>query len=216
MPKLFNARRCAIAVVIAALSLSAYGANERYAVVNTPHPVSDGCKVEVIEVFWYGCPDCGRLELPLQALMDRLPTRVEFRRMPAVNPRWEPHARAFFAADQIGQLDCYHSALSEAMQQQRRHLMDEDALVDFAAELGIDAEAFRRAYRSPEVEQRVHEAKQLTRRFGVDAVPALVVNRRYLTSLRLAGDQAALIETAHELIREELADQSIAGNQRRR
>jgi thiol:disulfide interchange protein DsbA len=149
--------------------------------------------------------------------MDEMPDEVAFRRMPAVAPRWEPHARAFYAAESLGQLECFHDALGSAMQVERRRLFSEDDLVGFAAEAGLDAEAFRKAYRSAEVEARVEQARALTQRFGIDAVPSLIINGKYRTSLHLAGDHKTMSDTAAQLIREELEVQTGLGtNQQRR
>jgi thiol:disulfide interchange protein DsbA len=179
-------------------------------------PSDSDAAPEVIEVFWYGCPDCGRLEPHLYKLMDAFPAEVRFNRMPAVNPRWVPQARAFYAADAIGQLDCFHPALTEAMQDERRLLMNEDALVDFAAEIGIDANAFRQAYHSDQVDQRIREATELYERFGIDAVPSLVINRRYLTNLHIAGTSQLMIDTTEALIEEALAQRQKTQQEKRR
>ena len=112
--------------------------------------------------------------------------------------------RAFYAAESLGQLECFHDALGNAMQVERRRLLTEDDLVGFAAEAGLDADAFRNAYRSPEVQTRVEQARALTQRFGIDGVPALIVNGKYRTSLRLAGDHRTMSDTAAQLIRDEL------------
>jgi thiol:disulfide interchange protein DsbA len=189
----------------------------KYAALKQPHPSEGGQPVEVIQVFWYGCPDCGNLDSHIERLMDELPDEVEFRRMPAVAPRWEPHARAFYAAESLGELDCFHEALGNAMQVERRRLFSEDDLVAFAEEAGLDAMAFRKAYRSPEVDSRVERARELTRRFGIDAVPSLIINGKYRTSLHLAGDHQTMSDTAEQLIREELGARVDSGtNQQRR
>jgi thiol:disulfide interchange protein DsbA len=148
--------------------------------------------------------------------MDEMEDDVAFRRMPAVAPRWEPHARAFYAAEAIGELECFHEAIGQAMQRERRTLFTENDLVDFAEEIGLDPEAFRNAYRSQAVDKRVLQAEALTKRFGIDAVPALVINGKYRTSLRLAGDHQTMSDTAERLLRDELSARDGSGTNRRR
>lgn len=189
----------------------------KYATLSPPHPSATGQPVEVIEVFWYGCPDCGGLEPHLSKLMDEMPDDVAFRRMPAVAPRWEPHARAFYAAEALGKLDCFHTALGKAMRVDRRRLLSEYDLVAFADEIGLDSAAFHKAYRSTEVDGRLEHARALTRRFGIDAVPSLIINGKYRTNLHLAGDHKAMSDTAAQLIQDELgARAGVRTNRRRR
>ncbi len=55
-------------------------------------------------------------------------------------------------------------ALAAAMQADRQRIMTEDELLGIAREIGLDADAFNQAYHSPDVEQRVQNAAELTRR----------------------------------------------------
>jgi thiol:disulfide interchange protein DsbA len=187
-----------------------------YAAITTAPAHDSDDSVEVVHVFWAGCPDCGQLEERLPALMQRLPERVVFERMPAISPLWEPHARAFFAADALGQLECFHRALNESMQKEGQQPASEDELVAFAGRAGIDAEAFRDAYRSDATTERMRKAASLTERYEIDAVPTLIIDGRYKTSLRLAGDHQTMIDTAEALVRERLAADETDGNRRRR
>ena len=60
-------------------------------------------KIEVVELFWYGCPHCYQLEPRLEKWATELPNDVKFVRMPAVMGRgWELHARAYYAAALLG------------------------------------------------------------------------------------------------------------------
>ncbi|WP_462319905.1 thiol:disulfide interchange protein DsbA/DsbL [Halochromatium sp.] len=186
----------------------------RYATFGAAQPSDRDEQIEIVQVFWYGCPSCGPLEDQLERLVAETDDDIVVRRMPAIAPRWEPHARAFYAAESIGALDLFHSALAEAMQAKPRQLMTDDELLDFAAEIGVDADAFRQAYYSPGVERRVQEAAELTRRYGITAVPALIINDKYRTDLQLAGDQEAMIEVSQRLIERTNATRSARGRNR--
>ena len=53
-------------------------------------------KVEVVEVFWYGCPHCYTLEPHIKAWKADMPANAQFVRMPAsLNRGWQIHARVF-------------------------------------------------------------------------------------------------------------------------
>lgn len=196
--------RAAVILLLTLLSLLpawASDAGTGYARLDNPLPPEEQDPSVVVQVFWYGCPDCGKLESQLDGLTDATPNDLSVRRMPAVAPRWEPHARAYYAADALGKLERFHSELSEAMQRDRRQLMSKADLIAFASEIGLDAAAFRAAYESPEVERQFREAADLTERYQIRGVPALVVNGTYRTDLQLAGDHSSMMETVEQLLR---------------
>lgn len=200
--------RAALILLLTPLALLPARASDTstgYAQLDTPLPPKEPDQTLVVQVFWYGCPDCGELDSQLDGLIDAMPSDLSVRRMPAVAPRWESHARAFYAADAIGEHERFHNALSQAMQRDRRRLMTKTDLIDFAREIGLDAAAFRAAYESPEVERQYREAADLTERYQISGVPALIINGTYRTDLQLAGDQSGMIETAKQLIQREQA-----------
>jgi len=83
---------------------------------------ADEDKVEVVEFFWYGCPHCYRFQGPLeQWLEDDRPDNIEFRTVPALLSRdWEIHARAYYAAKLMGELDRFHEDFYDAIHQDGR------------------------------------------------------------------------------------------------
>ena len=72
--------------------------------VQPPVTTETGDQIEVLELFWYGCPHCYYLEPVIKPWVATLPEGVVFRRMPAVfgNPLWALHARAFYTAEALG------------------------------------------------------------------------------------------------------------------
>ena len=60
-----------------------------------PTSVADG-KVEVVELFWYGCPHCYQFEPTIDEWLKTKADYIEFVRVPAVfAANWEVHARAY-------------------------------------------------------------------------------------------------------------------------
>lgn len=176
-----------------------------YRLVEKPQRAEAGDGVEVLEFFWYGCPHCYHLEPDLKRWLAKQPEDVEFRRMPAANSaRWINHARAFFAAELIGELDKLHEPLFKALQEERRPLFSDEQIVAFAAEQGIDEEAFRRAYESFPVDMQVRKSADLADRYQITGVPALVVNGAYVTSPTQTGSRARTFEVVDALIAREL------------
>lgn len=196
-----------LAALLLPTTLWAADAGIDYTVLQQAQPTETGDQVEVLEVFWYGCPHCWHLEPLMEKWVAKIPEGAAFRRMPATGPRWEPHARAYYAAESLGQLDAFHVPLFKAMQVQGRRIMTEDDLVAFAGEVGIDPEAFRAAYNSFYVETRVKKATEMGRRYGIDGVPAVIVNGKYRTSPSQAGTQAGMLSVLDALVSQEIAAQ---------
>ena len=168
-----------------------------------PTDVEDG-KVEVTEVFWYGCPHCFDFESYLETWKETLPEHVTFKRMPAVlNRGWVAHARAFYALDTMGELDRIHPIFFEAIHTQGRRLRDKDSMVRFLSQHGIDAEKFKNAYDSMYVETKIKRVDQVVRQYGVSSVPQVVVNGKYRTSASDAGGYENLLRVVDMLVEKE-------------
>jgi thiol:disulfide interchange protein DsbA len=195
----------ALAVLLLAAPVRAIDEGIDYAVLSPPQPTETGDKVEVLEVFWYGCPHCWYLEPTMNSWIATMPEGAAFRRMPATGPRWDPHARAYYAAEAMGKLDAFHEPLFRAMQVDKRRIYSEDDLVKFAEEVGIDPKDFRAAYESFAVEAKLAKAKEMQGRYGIDGVPAFIVNGKYRTSPGQTGGTDRFVETLNALVAQEIA-----------
>ena len=177
--------------------------------IEPPVPTENGGgKVEVVELFWYGCPHCYHFEPSLKQWLDSPAARqVDFRRVPAVvNPRWALHARAFYAARQLGVGDRIHGPLFRAIHEQDRKLDTPAALADFFAEQGVDRQEFLNALRSFAVDVQTRQATQLTRQYQLSGVPTLIVDGRFRTSGKLAGSYEAMLDTVDRLVADTLEE----------
>jgi len=167
------------------------------------HP---GKHLEVVELFWYRCPYCYRLEPRIESWRKTLDKGVSFRQQPAVvRPSWRFHARAFYTAKALGVLDRFHTAFFDAIHRQHQRLASEDDLTGLFAGLGVAPADFHKAFNSSATAQEVDEAERLTQAYGVVGTPAFVVGGRYLTDARMAGGLSKLLHTVDFLI--ELARQ---------
>jgi thiol:disulfide interchange protein DsbA len=72
------------------------------------------------------------------------------------------------------------------------------ALAEFFARYGVDAATFDATFDSTEVDARVQRAIALSREYGIDATPSLVVAGRYSTNPGLAGAQ--VISVVEQLV----------------
>lgn len=165
-------------------------------------------KVEVMELFWYGCPHCYALEPHLNEWLDDKPEVVSFKRVPAVlNPQWTLHAQAYFAAEQLDAVETIHTPMFQAIHAQRRRLISPDQIVRFVSSLGVDGQAFEQAMNSPAVRAKLQESYELGRASQSTGVPALVVAGKYRVTASLAGGYPEMLDVVNYLVKKELAQQ---------
>ncbi|CAG7857652.1 hypothetical protein MCAMS1_02557 [biofilm metagenome] len=174
-----------------------------YEAVSPPQPTANPAKVEVIEFFWYGCPHCFSFEPSLKAWLKTKPENVDFIRIPAVfNEQWGKHAKAYFTAEALGVVDKVHSDLFDGVQA-KKPLETEDDLAKFFAEHGVKEADFRETYNSFMVDAKMRQAPEIAGKYGIDGVPAIIVNGKYKTTGSLAGSQEKMIDVINELIKKE-------------
>lgn len=189
------------------LSLLATGSAvaEPWATLPQPQPTRNPAKVEVIEFFWYGCPHCYDAEPRVAGWLKKQPAEVEFVRVPAIfNPRWAVLGRAFYAMQQLKLGDKEHRALFDAIHRDRKNLNDEASLAEFFATLGVPADKFRSAFNDFDVDGKVRRANQMTAAYGLEGVPAFIVNGKYRIDGTLAGSEAGMFEALDQLVAQEL------------
>lgn len=181
-----------------------FRAGRDYAVVEPAQPTENPGKIEVMEIFWYGCPHCYDLEPVLQEWVDNKPDDVAFVRLPAVlNRQWETHARAFYTAEALGVLDETHKPLFDALHKENRRLNDSEQLGQFFAEHGVSAETYQSTASSFAVENKLRRAAAIPRRYGISGVPAVIVNGKYRIDARMARSWDHFIDTIEYLVAKE-------------
>ena len=155
---------------------------------------------EVVELFWYGCPHCYDFEPDINAWKENKADDIVFVRVPAIfNPRWEQHARAYYALEQMGELDKGHELIFSGIHEQKRALRDVDTIARFLAANGIDEQKFRESFNSFVVETKVNRAKELVRQYQITAVPAVIVDGEYRVSSGTAGGNSQVIDIIDQL-----------------
>ena len=181
-----------------------YTEGTEYQRLSTPQPTTSSDKIEVVELFWYGCPHCNDLEPFITKWLETKPDDVEFVRLPAiVGPRWELLARAYFTAELLGVLDKTHPALFESIHVKNQKYTNEEQLMDFFVSQGVSEEEFKSAYNSFAVSVKMNNAKLMTRRYAITGVPTVIVNGKFSTSGKYAGGNANLIKVIDFLVAQE-------------
>jgi len=140
-------------------------------------------KIEVAEVFWYGCPHCFNFDPYVEKWKETLPDDVSFVRVPVMwNPTNELHARIFYTAEALDKGDVLHDAVFREMHLNKKTLATEDEIRDLFIQYGVSEDEFDNTFRSFGVESKLKRAKNLTQRYRIQSVPLLVVNGKYVTT----------------------------------
>ncbi|MFP4294521.1 MAG: thiol:disulfide interchange protein DsbA/DsbL [Halothiobacillaceae bacterium] len=176
-------------------------AAERYHEIADPKPAEAETPIVVEEFFWFGCPSCYQFEPHLEAWLADLPEDVTFVRVaPALNPGWEPLARAHYAAEMLEVGDEIHGALFEAIHARGFRPESAEQLADFYAGQGVDREQFLQMYNSFAVMTSVRRANSRAQQLGIRGVPSMVVNGTYRVDVKEAGGHAGMIDVTEQLI----------------
>ncbi len=194
---------------IAAVALVHAGEFEegkQYVALANPQPTSSADKVEVVELFWYGCPHCNDLEPFVVDWLAKQPEDVQFVRMPAIlGQGWELLAKAYYTAELLGVEDKVHHALFDAIHKQRQKFRNEADVQALFSNQGVPAEDFKKTFNSFAVVVKTNNARQMTRRYAISGVPTLIVNGKYSTSGSLAGSSRNIMDVVSYLVERERA-----------
>jgi thiol:disulfide interchange protein DsbA len=192
------------ALLATAVQAEAYTEGKQYMALANPQPTSSADKIEVVELFWYGCPHCYRLEPYVSEWVASKPDDVEFILMPAIiGPPWELLAKAFYTAEFLDVQDKIHIALFEAIHNDKKKFNDEAAVQALFVAQGVSEQDFRNTFNSFAVSVKVNNAKLMTKRYAISGVPTIIVNGKYNTSGSLAGSNENIIKVVDYLVEQE-------------
>jgi len=194
-----------LAFVLPTLALAAeYSPGNGYTLIKTPVRTASPDKIEVVEIFWYGCPHCFALEPLTHAWSADLPSDVDFKFTPAVFGRnWLAHAKAYHVADILNVLDKTHTALFNSIHLDKRRLNSEDDLAEFFTQYGVSEAEFKKQYNSFAVNSRLKQADAKIRAYGARGVPGLIVNGKYLVTAETANGSNNIYNVVDYLIEQE-------------
>jgi len=182
------------------------GTNYKVIAPAQPTDASPG-KVEVIEMFWYGCPHCFALDPIIESWRKNKAPYIEFVRVPVMwGEAHRAHARMFYTLQALGKLEELHAAVFNEIQSTGDSLYvpgDEQGTqrvqVQFARAHGVDPTDFLKAYSSFAVQTNLDKADELERRYKIDAVPTIVIDGKYETDVGQAGGQENLMQLINDL-----------------
>lgn len=189
------------------VSAETYNAGTHYDILDTPVRTRDSAKVEVVEVFWYGCSHCYSFEPFVEQWKKTIPSDVDFWSSPAMwNGAMKLHARAFYTAKALGVLDKLHEPLFTVLVVERKRLSNQSQIGDLFADYGVNREAFDKTFNSFSVNSQVKQADARARSYKVAGTPEVIVNGKYRVSGGKAGGQANMMKIVDFLVDKERAN----------
>ncbi len=192
-----------------------------YARIVPPQPTTvPGGKVEVLEVFSYGCPACNAFQPVMEKVRHALPANAQLAYLPAAfNPGedWPMFQRAFLAAQALGVAERTHQAMYDAVwktgelgitQPGTNRLKNPlpsiaDAARFYARVAGVDAQKFLAMANSFGIDSKMRAADAQIEAMHVGSTPTLVVNGKYRVLREQLKDNDELIELVRYLVARE-------------
>ncbi len=202
-----------LALLLSLLSLPASAQPSRFVAgthyTELPQAVrtNDASKVEVLEVFWYGCGHCFRFQPIVDAWAEDIPDYVDYQRFPAIwNDLMAVHAQAYYTAENLGVVDSVHGPIFDAINVQRNRLQNERQLATLFAQHGVSEDDFSTAFNSFQVKTQVNQAQRKMQDYQIRSTPNVIVNGKYLIATNEAVQtQEQMLEVVDFLVAREQA-----------
>ena len=178
-------------------------------------PTDTPKKIEVTEIFWYGCIHCYHMDPILDAWVKKLPADVVFKRMPGLpQPAWAPMAKAFYAMEDLKLSAKLHTPLFDGIHKEKSlNPTDEVAAIDWMTKKsGLDKQKIEDAFKSFSMNNKLNRAAQTFRASGATGVPSLIIDGQYITSSTMAGSNEEALKTADYIIANLRADKAKAAS----
>lgn len=204
-------RLVAFALILASLNAQAANWEQgvHYHELSEHQPVQTGDSIEVVELFWYGCPHCYALEPFLENWLKNKPENAAFIHMPGIfHKQSEFHARAFYTFEALGIADSVHRDFYDEIHQRGNRVYNLNGLAEFATKHGVGPDQARDAFNSFSVDANVRNAKHMFRQYGAAGVPTLIIDGRYRVTVSSAGGHEQLLELINFLVDKSAKDQS--------
>ncbi len=172
-----------------------------YDVISPAQPTTvEPGKVEVLEVFWLGCPHCYALEPYIRHWLKTKPAYIQYVRVPVMwdDPVRKAHARLFYTLESVGGDDLVEKAFGYIHDMENQTgsesvlvtNSDGDSLAQqqaWAVQNGVNADAFAKAYNSFYVNTQLQQADEITNEYQVQSVPYIAIDGKFATDVGKAS-----------------------------
>jgi thiol:disulfide interchange protein DsbA len=183
-------------------------------------------KVEVMEVFSYGCPGCNGFQSAVEKLERTLPPNAQIVFLPASfrsDESFPMFQQAYFAAQSLGIAERTHQAMFDAVWKtgelavsdpvthrlKRPQPSIEDAARCYERLTGVKQEQFIAAAKSFGVEMKMKTADAQIRAMQVPSTPCIVVNGKYRVDLDSVATTDEFVDLVRYLVARESTPASI-------
>jgi protein dithiol oxidoreductase (disulfide-forming) len=196
---------------------------KNYFRIDPAQPTSTPGKIEVTEVFSYGCPFCYQFNGLVEQMAKDLPRGAVMTYTPAAfrpDENWPLLQRAFLTAQALGIEKQSHDAMFDAVNKSGElGVMDStsgrrkpesawptiDDVAKFYAKFGVKPDDFVATANSFTINTKMKRADELVRAYEVDGTPAIIVNGKYRLSPSSAGGYPQAVELTQWLVSKEAA-----------
>jgi thiol:disulfide interchange protein DsbA len=188
-----------------------------YFVIDPPQPTTSGDKVEVTEVFSYGCPACNASVPYIDKLKKDLPPNAAVNFVPAAfntAEDWPVFQRGYLTAKAMGVADKAHDAMFDAVWKTNELAISDNGrpkqplptiedVAKFYTKYGVKADEFVATANSFTINTRVKQADAYIKAAGVEVTPTIIVNGKYRLTTTSAGGWDQTEQLVMYLIRKE-------------
>ena len=153
---------------------------EHYKKLATTEPVTTGKKIEVLEVFSYGCIHCYEFEPTLHKWQKSMPADAQLVLMPATfNTSFALFARGYYTADALGVVEKTHTQVFDALWKSGFQVENLEQLANLYMRLGVDHDKFMAAAKSMGIDAALNTATEKARRLQLAGTPTVYVDGKY-------------------------------------
>jgi len=168
--------------------------SRRYAIdtEGSPSRGAEEAKLAIVEFSDFQCPFCGRVRPTLDRIEEEYgdKVRIVFKHLPLrMHPKAPAAHAAAEAAHRQGKFWEMHDRIFENQSQ-----MSPEKYVEYAEEMGLDVEQFKRDVAAADVKETIQEDMAEAARLGVTGTPAFFINGRFLSGAQPFPAFEALIE----------------------
>jgi thiol:disulfide interchange protein DsbA len=153
---------------------------DQYRTLAAAEPVTTGKKIEVLEVFSYGCIHCYEFEPALRAWHKTMPADAQLVLMPATfNSSFALFARGYYTAEALGLVEKTHEQVFDALWKSGFQVNDIEQLGNLYLRLGVDREKFMSTASSMGIDAALNTATLKSKRLKLEGTPTIYVDGRY-------------------------------------
>jgi thiol:disulfide interchange protein DsbA len=193
---------------------------KHYNVIPQQRSLVPAGKVEVMEVFSYGCPACNQFRPVMKQLIAGLPKNAQMVYLPAswqAAENWPTFQRAYLTAVSLGVADKAHDAMYDAIwrtgelgiadpntRQLKKVLPSMEDIAKFYERVtGVKRAAFVSASKSFAVDLKIKQTEAQIKEMGILSTPTLVVAGKYRVNNEAFRNVDDIIEMVNFLVAKE-------------